>query len=282
MAPKGSKTEGNTETSVIRQSSKKDWVFTLNNYTTEEVESLGKLFGSIGSYIYGFEVGDEGTPHLQGFIKLHTKMRLNEMKDINKRIHWEVKGKFSTMKQAEDYCKKEGNWVSNYLEELKLIAPRDWQLDVLKIIEAPADERKIYWFWETVGNVGKSSLCKYICAKHKGIYIDEGKKCDIINIIFNCDITSKSVIVIDIPRSNGNKISYKAIEQIKNGMICNTKYETGMKLFNSPHVLIFANEAPDESKLSADRWSIRNLNCGYTVNQETEGEGRSPLTPSPA
>ena len=66
----------------------------------------------------------------------------------------------------------------------------------------------------------------------------------------------KSVIVIDVPRDNGNTVSYKAIEQIKNGMICNTKYETGMKLFNSPHIIIFANMPPEEHKLSADRWKI--------------------------
>ena len=43
-------------------------------------------------------------------------------------------------------------------------------------------------------------------------------------------------------------------------MICNTKYETGMKLFNSPHLIVFSNFYPDTDKLSADRWKIALIN----------------------
>ena len=43
-------------------------------------------------------------------------------------------------------------------------------------------------------------------------------------------------------------------------MICNTKYETGVKIFNSPHIICFANFPPDNlEQLSADRWIITNL-----------------------
>ena len=91
--------------------------------------------------------------------------------------------------------------------------------------------------------------------------LTKAKKSDLINIIYNIkEVTSKSIIAIDVPRDNGNNVSYKAIEQIKNGMICNTKYETGMKLFNSPHLIVFSNFYPDTDKLSADRWKIALIN----------------------
>ena len=66
--------------------------------------------------------------------------------------------------------------------------------------------------------------------------------------------------MFDIPRANRGHISYASLECIKNGMVCNTKYETGVKIFNSPHVFIFANFPPDdEGQLSEDRWHIMKL-----------------------
>jgi len=46
------------------------------------------------------------------------------------------------------------------------------------------------------------------------------------------------------------------LESIKNGLIVNTKYETGSKLFNSPHIIVFSNMSPDVSAMSMDRWKI--------------------------
>ncbi len=66
-------------------------------------------------------------------------------------------------------------------------------------------------------------------------------------------------MVIDIPRANEGNVSYQAIEDLKNGALFSTKYESGMCVFNSPHVVVFANMAPDLNKLSADRWNIIHL-----------------------
>ena len=258
---KGSKdVSGNTDTETSkRPSPAKHYCFTLNNYTDKDLITVPEILNSLGHYIYGFEVGENLTPHLQGYIVLSFKERITSLKKHGgglERMHWEkCKG---SQDENLRYCRKQGNYVSNYWEDLKLITPnRPWQVDILNIIKSPAHERSIYWFWENTGGVGKSSFAKYLCSVHDAIYIDEGKKSDIINIVYNIEnITAKSVIVIDVPRDNGNTVSYKAIEQIKNGMICNTKYETGMKLFNPPHIIIFANMPPEEHKLSADRWKI--------------------------
>lgn len=250
---------GNTDTKSQKQPSvAKHYCFTLNNYTDEDIKIVSDSLNLLGHYIYGFEVGAEGTPHLQGYIELFKSNRITGLKKVKglAKAHFEkCKG---SQKENLAYCRKEGNYVSNYWEDLKLIVPSYyWQVDILALITLPAHERHIYWFWESTGGVGKSSFAKYLCSVHNAIYIDEGKKSDIINIVYNIpNITSKSIIVIDVPRDNGNTVSYKAIEQIKNGMICNTKYETGMKLFNSPHIIIFANMPPEEHKLSMDRWKI--------------------------
>jgi hypothetical protein len=81
-----------------------------------------------------------------------------------------------------------------------------------------------------------------------------------MNLVFNQDMDACRGVFFDIPRSNRGNISYASLECIKNGMVCNTKYETGVKVFNSPHIFIFANFEPEEpDKLSADRWIITEL-----------------------
>ena len=68
-----------------------------------------------------------------------------------------------------------------------------------------------------------------------------------------------NVVLFDIPRDNGNKISYKSIESIKNGVVYSPKYESKHKLFNSPHVICFANCLPEVEKMSDDRWCIEEI-----------------------
>lgn len=261
IVPARSEAEVILNNSASKQPSlRKNHFFTYNNYKLEEIDpivSTLKRFAYKGKI--QTEVGKCGTPHLQGMIWCKDKHRDTEFK-LPKAIHWET---LKDEHNKRDYCGKDETHDGIYRvmwgfpTPLKLITPdRPWQKKVLDIVNGPVNERKVYWFYENTGGVGKSSLCKYLCAKNNAIYIDEGKKADLINIIFNADMDRSNTICIDIPRTNGSNVSYKAIEQIKNGMICNTKYETGMKLFNSPNVLIFSNFEPDRSGLSADRWCV--------------------------
>ena len=57
-------------------------------------------------------------------------------------------------------------------------------------------------------------------------------------------------------------VSYNAIEQLKDGLVFSSKYEGGVKMFNPPHVIIFANWLPDVKTLSEDRWNIVNIGEG--------------------
>lgn len=262
MAPIGSaKIEagvGNTRTPAAVH-----WCFTLNNPTEEEFEVMKNIIRlQCDDYRVQEEEGENGTPHLQGYLKFKKKARPMELFE-NKRIHWE---NARSPKHARAYCEKEesatGKYVLDTVEPLKLITPTyDWQKKILEMIKSEPDDRTINWYWEAEGGVGKSAFTKYLCAKHGAICVG-GKSNDVKYGIIKYHENKKKypkIIILDVPRTNLDYICYEAIESIKNGCFFCGKYESDMVLMNSPHMIIFANRPPDKSKLSLDRWNIVNL-----------------------
>lgn len=253
---------GNTKTpSSCQISPSIRWIMVLNNWTNDELNSISSICSKYCKYaIIEKEVGECGTPHLQGYFELKTKARPSSIFN-NKRIHFEkAKG---NREQNDIYCSKEQNIVVSIgrPKPLKLITNLyDWQIDIVNIIKSEPDDRTIYWYYEEIGSFGKSQFVKYCAYHYKVLMCNGGKHSDIMNLVFNQDMDETNCVMFDIPRPHEGNVSYSALECIKNGMVCNTKYETGVKLFNSPHIFCFANFPPDDqTKLSADRWKITNL-----------------------
>jgi len=88
------------------------YCFTLNNYSEVEEKSISDIVTeqSIARYVcYGKEVGEEGTPHLQGYIYFKGKVAFKRAKEIlGNRVHLEVQR--GACEQAIDYCEKEGEF----------------------------------------------------------------------------------------------------------------------------------------------------------------------------
>lgn len=267
---------GNTKTKIqILQS--KNWCFTLNNYNEDDIKLIIERFKiRANKYIFEKEIGENGTNHLQGYVEFDKKLRPLELK-LNKGIHWERRK--GTEQDNINYCSKdyrESKTKDIYKSDnvriprpLKIInVLKPWQEDLKNILMEEPEDRKIIWVYEDEGNVGKSAFSKYMVVKHDALYITEGKKSDIINIVYNYILNKDlDILILDVPRDNGNKISYKSLEEIKNGLICNTKYETGNKVINPPHIVVFSNSEPDMSKFSLDRWEIYNIQNNILVKE---------------
>lgn len=267
---------GNTKTSASQDTQCMRWFFTLNNYTKEELEGLEKYFNEFCSkVIVGFEVGESGTPHLQGFFTVIKKCRFTEFKNMEwlKRARIE---KCKNDKASMIYCQKDNNifYKKGHIKKpLKVISElKPFQKDIEKMLMNEPNDRDVIWIYEETGNIGKSSLIKYMISKHDMVagFCDGGKKTDVINMVFNLK-DDPDIIFIDLPRENKGKISYKAVESLKNGMIFNSKFEAGFKMFNPPHVIIFSNSYPqDKELLSNDRWKIYKIKNEELVPQIVE------------
>jgi hypothetical protein len=95
-----------TLTNKKRENPAKNWVFTVNNYTTEDEESLKKIPANY--LLYGKEIGEKGTPHLQGYIQLEKKTRRRCLTKYIK-CFWEVaKG---SIDDNIRYCRKDKQHV---------------------------------------------------------------------------------------------------------------------------------------------------------------------------
>lgn len=82
----------------------KNWCFTLNN-PAPDYHDLDLLKG-YDYCIIGEEVGEDGTPHYQGFVQMPTRKELTAMKRLLPRAHLEPME--ATSEEARDYCKKDG------------------------------------------------------------------------------------------------------------------------------------------------------------------------------
>jgi hypothetical protein len=89
----------------------KHWCWTLNNYTEDEeqvIQARAQDSSAIEFLVYGREQGDQGTPHLQGFVSLTSRKSMSFVKNLlGTRLHLEPRR--GTVQQAVDYCEKDGD-----------------------------------------------------------------------------------------------------------------------------------------------------------------------------
>lgn len=143
---------------------------------------------------------------------------------------------------------------SRAVEPEPLPSLRDWQKNAVALLDSPPDPRKIHWFYDSMGNTGKSALARHLVATTGAFYCTGGKHVDILFAYL-----LQNIVIFDLPRDYEDKVPYNVIEQIKNGAIFVSKYASKTYFFKTPYVFIFCNFHPDKNKLSADRWDIHRI-----------------------
>lgn len=84
----------------------KSFCFTINNWSESDINTLDNILCNY--LIYGKEVGENGTPHLQGYVSFSKNYKLGGLKKIHSKAHWEVA---KTRDEAINYCMKDGKFT---------------------------------------------------------------------------------------------------------------------------------------------------------------------------
>lgn len=234
------------------------WFFTLK-YEESQLSQLWNLLNSIAKkFTFSGEIGESGYKHWQGCFSLKTKEYFETVKNyFPNSIHLEPCKNFF---KSENYCKKEETHIEGPYDEksvfIKTISVlKDWQAKIRDMCLKEPDDRSIYWFWEPDGCKGKTVFCKYMAVKHDAIVLGNGAFKDIAMAIPN----DPKIILFNITRDLEERINYSAMEAVKDGLIFSSKYESKTKVFNCPHVVVFANFEPRLESMSRDRWQITRL-----------------------
>lgn len=131
---------------------------------------------------------------------------------------------------------------------------RPWQQDLNRELSLIPHSREIIWYYDEVGNKGKSFMSTYLARNVGALVISNGKTSDIAHVYDN-----HPIVVWDLSRSNEDKVNYGPMEDIKNGRIFSPKYESTVKYFPIPHVVVFANFKCPPGKFSIDRLRLIDL-----------------------
>jgi len=273
---------GNTSTRAVRG---RVWCFTLNNTDdTINTHVRGVLENEAKKFIFQEEIGEQKTPHLQGFIQFTNARSFDSVKQLlGHNVHIE---KCKDINASIQYCRKKetrvkGPWAKGINIPRDLIDPLEGkqlyniQLHMSSLLNDNPDDRKVHWVYDPEGKAGKTSFAKSHCIRNPttSLFVS-GKAKDIKYAIikFMEDPSNElKTVFIGLPRTIENYVSYDAIESIKDGIFFSSKYESGMCIFNSPHVMILSNFPPQKSKLSKDRWNIVDVR-EFNEKLETVGD----------
>jgi hypothetical protein len=173
--------------------------------------------------------------------------------------------KFSKFIKERVQARDSQSQLNSLRERYESSVLRPWQNALMDVVLEEANPRKIHWLWEATGNVGKSWMANYMGALHGATVLTSGKKVDLAYIYAQ---KPTKIVLFDLSRTT--EISedsrkhyldgiYSLAEDLKNGRIVSTKYESKTVFFQPPHVIFFANFEPDYTKWSEDRYFVTKL-----------------------
>jgi len=163
---------------------------------------------------------------------------------------------------------KQSNSQNRLHKEMNNLRLYNWEQELLNELNKVPDKRKIIWYVDPIGGTGKSTFAKYLLTQGDCAYFTNAKSADIAHAY-----NGERIAIFDFTRSVEGRINYEIIESIKNGVVFSAKYNSGLKVNATPHIICFSNFNPEQCKLSQDRWDLRTLSkvdCEYPIDIEAQ------------
>lgn len=242
------------------------WDVTIKASSINLENLMEKLDEKCDRYVVGREVGEGGYEHYQVRMVLKSPTAMSTLRNHIEEAcpNWE--GWTSpTSKNGRnfDYCEKEGNFIRSWEKVLRKYATIDlryWQEQALADLTVQ-NEREILVIVDFEGNRGKSYLAKHLEVTHMADVcpVTDG---DASNYLEYCLNHPSKGYVFDIPKADSiksKKAMWRAVEQIKNGLLYDRRYTSRKVWIEPPRIIIFTNEYPPLGMLSCDRWKVRRI-----------------------
>ena len=122
---------------------------------------------------------------------------------------------------------------------------------------------KVLWIVDENGNNGKSTLAQFLKCAYGYLCTNGSISSRDLAVSFDVDIKG---VVVDTKRSGSRNIDYETLEGLKDGDLSTGKYEGRFLTFEPLKVLVLSNEAPDQTRLSRDRWDIHYIGSGILAD----------------
>lgn len=136
-----------------------------------------------------------------------------------------------------------------------------WQAELAEMVTHTPQPRRISWWWEGRGNVGKSYMARHLALHCDGVVVTAMKKADLLHLLTKT-LSGARCVAFDLTRTTEDgavQVVYEVLEQLSNGYICSGKYDSAQCWVQPLHLIVFANFAPDRSKMSEDRWDVHHI-----------------------
>lgn len=189
-----SNTEASGNTNTYRS---RCFFFTLNNPTEAELSQIRNTSNTaiVDQLVGQMELGANGTPHAQFCIKYHNPRFFHNVKEDWPRAHIE---RCRNWLKAVQYCSKNETrngetWGFVPIHD-PIAEPREWQQNILNILNEEPNDRSIVWVVDIEGNQGKTALCKHICLTNPLAVYVTGKAADVKYMISNMKIPPRIVL----------------------------------------------------------------------------------------
>jgi len=240
----------------------RSWCFTVNNFTKADQFAIEMLFLRCKFAVVGEEVGEKGTPHLQGYVSLSSPLSLQLMKKYLPRAHLTV-----AMGSDDDnlkYCTKEGHNIKQVGEpsvgqgsrtDIKELAQKikdreitieDCMFDYPELyvrysrslekmfdaVMVPRDSPpEVHWRWGLAG-VGKTVYC---IEKHPCHFIKDGTP-------WWDKYTQQEAIIFD---DFDNNIPFRTLLRILDRYVYQGQVKGSYVQVNSPYIYITCEFPPE-------------------------------------
>lgn len=222
-------------------------------------------------WIVAREQGKNGYKHWQIRIETSNRNFWNELREKGRIIGYtgwfaknfpgihceECTDNWTYERKEHDFWAHDDTCDIHKIRHGKLSRIQKWIIRELKT----QSDREIDVWYDTEGNHGKTWLTLYLYEHGRALVVPRSAVTPEKMSAYVCSAyKGEEFIIIDIPRARRiDKGLYESIEELKDGLVFDTRYTGKARNIRGVKIVIFTNTKLDTKQLSHDRWRLHGI-----------------------